>query len=921
MIMQAIKYLKRIMVCLLLISSFSCNDKEMLQAEINIAGGTPVLLSLSYKEIHPQISVVTRANENFENVLSDLQIFIFDSEGNLKGYCLKEQGDLKQDGTKGDINIKTTTGISYIYAIANAQGGTYSVEGVPATITFDEDEAQEGNINFTFDDFRALYYQREEGEFRINDYFLMSGTVNEGKACIISKDENNNAFISDPIVDDAKLIKLRRVVSKVTFNIKAGENVKFEPEEYDLMNIPDKGSITRGDDATNVTYENFPSQIFTTQSRNNFTVYLPENIQSPQNSVEKWVDREKNMYTEDDTKIFINAPQNGTYVILRGTFTDEDNNRTADVEYSIHLGDFSLDNNNYNNERNYAYTYTIIVKGVDEIVAEAEKGKNDDYPAAEGIVIDYGGGKSYTLDSHYEYCVMRFNQQDIQTLISQNHGYMFQAEAFGKSSDIIEITNNTDINSSEFKAQLNGIDINWITFKKGGIYIANQARGGIGYNYSNIENDEDLLTAPELLKYLYSIANDNTQWENGTLTYTCYLNENYYEDMNWGDFVNIEPRRFYIANNVSAEGDGHSVYAKVAYSVSQYAIQTFYDRTNDGILVAYGCETTNDETGKNVTYETRGVDDMRDEWNGRTNMIENLTNLINKENSWDDLNLSLYGEEVTEAISMYKACMSRNRDLNRDGMINEEEIRWYVPTIQQYTGFWIGEPALATNARLYQNSTSNLPTKDARMHYYANSSNNVFWSEEGMAFGTTDGGGNPDPRYVRCIRNLKSNDKGYDAKPQKYYNYDPLTKTFNLEGLVNPQNALRTNVISYDLPSHHERDGVNSLIRIKFKVASTNVEGGYGYQNVEYNTDYTKSPCYKYNGRDGRGWRIPNQREFCLMALENDNLSLTPYTLCRTHFSNSSYRTTYIWGNGNLMMETWDEERIGYVRCVRDVVE
>lgn len=936
--METMKYLKIVATCLLAIILYSCTDDVETRVGVNNVEGIPVILSLSYKDIMPNTVVVARAEDDessFENVLSDLQIFIFDSNGDLKGYRMKTQDDeqsyneenLKQDGTIGNISVKTTTGASYIFAIANATGATYSVSGFPANVQFDENRAQNGEINFTLEQFKQLYFQRIEGEFRINDYFLMSGSANNGEACTISKNENGNAYISNPTSEDDKLIKLRRVVSKVTFNV-TGDN--FEPTGYDFVNIPLRGSMVKGEVVSGIGYEDFKANYFTTQARNTFTVYLPENMQLPQNNVTVWNGRETNSYNTGE-KVFTNAPANGTYVVLRGTYETE--NRIADVEYTIHLGNFTTDVNNYDNERNYRYTYNVNVQGVDKIVAEAHL--EQDNPGAEGIVIDYTNGKAFTLDSHYEYCVMQFHQNDIQDLKQGGRGYLFQVETFGNNTEVIMVDSD---NFQVDEADLNGVDIDWITFAKGGTYSSTNTRGGIGRDYT-ATNGENLLTAPELLSHLYSIADDDDEWDNGVLTYTCYVNENYYSDRNWSEFVNIEPRRFYIANNVYTSSDGHSIHATVAYSLSQYSIQTFYDRANASTLIAYGCEMTNDEEGKSVST-SGGNSRNNDAWNGRSNMIRDIGLNFNNQGvstmKWSELDLSLYGEEETEAIALYKACMSRNRDLDRDGDIESDEIRWYVPTIQQYTGFWIGEPALATNARLYQGSTSELTNAgNGRIHYYSNTyGSRTFWSEEGMAFGDLNDEGNT--KLVRCIRTLKSNDVGATDEPYKYYTYTSGTRTFNLAGLVD-ESALRQTILSNsDLPSHNERDG-NNHIRETFQVAEDYAgeyesngwqreweEKEYSVNTALYNTTYRNSPCYNYRYHEsGSGWRIPNQREFCLMGLQSGLLKT--HTLCRTHFSYTDYRLTYTY-DGNVWMIQNSELDLkfgtshdAYVRCVRDV--
>ena len=46
----------------------------------------------------------------------------------------------------------------------------------------------------------------------------------------------------------------------------------------------------------------------------------------------------------------------------------------------------------------------------------------------------------------------------------------------------------------------------------------------------------------------------------------------------------------------------------------------------------------------------------------------------------------------------------RNRDLNGNGYLDEEELRWYVPAIGQLVGMWLGEPAMAKEAALWKSS-------------------------------------------------------------------------------------------------------------------------------------------------------------------------------------------------------------------------
>lgn len=117
------------------------------------------------------------------------------------------------------------------------------------------------------------------------------------------------------------------------------------------------------------------------------------------------------------------------------------------------------------------------------------------------------------------------------------------------------------------------------------------------------------------LKLLYSHADDtnNDFWRKGSgnnryVDATCFVSENYYADKVWNQYVNdAQIRSFYVANEVAESNDGRSVYAKAAYGLQQYNIQTFYNRELSDTIVAYGCETINDEEGLGFTANGTGT--------------------------------------------------------------------------------------------------------------------------------------------------------------------------------------------------------------------------------------------------------------------------------------------------------------------------
>ena len=109
---------------------FACSEEEVL---IEDGTGTvekdrPVALTLSVQDITPTI-VETRATEAEEKLLNDLQVFVFDANGNLKGYTMVSGSNkLAQDGKVGTVSVNTRTGQSYIYAVANHSTNIYKAD-------------------------------------------------------------------------------------------------------------------------------------------------------------------------------------------------------------------------------------------------------------------------------------------------------------------------------------------------------------------------------------------------------------------------------------------------------------------------------------------------------------------------------------------------------------------------------------------------------------------------------------------------------------------------------------------------------------------------------------------------------------------------------------------------------------------------
>lgn len=896
-----------------------------------------VTISLAYSDVSPRDIVVnSRATEAEERHLDNLYIYIFDGNGNLKGYKDIEGADnLNQETSSSNkkqiTGIKTRSGESYIYAVANISTGLYPVETSNGTvepnklpIKLNEDKARAGVYNFTLNQLKALTFKRSDTSIDITSAFLMSGAVKEGNPV--------NITTAGAIAGDDYAIRLSRIVSKVKFTIKAanttGVTRSFKLDTYDIMNIAVDGSLVGKIDGNNRNKTiNVNNNIGNTVRPNDvendaqfFEVYLPENLQDAVHNVTTQAAREDD--SQSIPKEFTNAPAKGTYVVLKGKYEETKNGttRSADVTYYVHLGDCTKDKNNYDVERNCKYTYNITVAGVDKIIVEAKKESGADQPGAEGVVLEYGAtGKNMTLDSHYEYMVMRFYQEDIQELKRAGKGYFYQVYALGNHTDVINVGATT-------VGKYNGVDTSWIQFAikcsrdgSSSTYSTDKTSRGTACSYPGTEYSSDLYTVEKFLKYLYDNAESSIWTKSDSkgkyIDATCFISENYYKNLTWNQYVNdVDKRAFYVANEVKTSKDGRSVYAKTQYGLTQYNIQTFYDRSKAGSITAYGCETINDEEGKDFTVEGKGSQTSsygRDTWNGHANMLADINK---KSDTWKTLK---------DNSSLIKACMSRNRDLNGDGQISDDEIRWYAPTISQYIGIWIGEEIMSGESKLFNKATSTLSTSNdpgCRMLYYSSTyDQNTYFSEEGLA--TNHNNSSYPPKLVRCLRNLKSNDVGYNRTPDKYYTYESSVVTLNNVD----EKALNTSGDQGELNAHTERHALNKPAK-KFKISNEKYYGE-GYTDWWGNWHWTgvtptqehvvdgTFKCYNYYEEGDKKWRVPNQRELSVMYLVDKDKITNTY--CRTIFSNTNFRKSWTYDGSIFTMNVSSWTATGSVRCIK----
>lgn len=953
----------------------SCQDEEMIK-QSGVKEGIPVTIDLTFSAVIPeQEQVGTRAITDPEYRVNDLYVLIFnantralksDENGNPCCYSfnysqLTTNGNKQSDETGtlvGELsNIKTTTGESVIYAIANVNNppAEYEItEDIKSAITSVQsiDDLEDIVVNLRDNDANALDRLYETR-------YIMSGSL----SCEIT--------VSG--ISGSNDIPLKRTDSYITFtvdnNVTDTKCTSFNLLSYRIYNVPVGTSLVslgdkNYDDEASDLYVNYWNVEEAMQTGGNtFSFYVPENIKKAKSSFNDYAARDVYVKNADgtNTETFQYAPDYGTYVVLHGIYegtasttqdipgVDNEENALvrASVDYIIHLGNFGKDVTDFSNERNVHYTYTVHVKGVDDIIVEVETSGDDNpeepEPGAEGDVF-FRTGIFYNLDCHNEPVLMNFTAQEIKNVGAQADQYIqyWISSPFGDKEDnhwLHFVLNN---NAGQLMPYPGDNACQFADNAGNGIYSAN----GI-----TVMSLDGLMTA---LKDIVTNGTDSDYAnDNGGISVTCFVNEYVYDGKSWGEYVNQSNREAYIFGRVTYSADKNSSTILTKYTISQRSIKTM-DAYYDGI--GLGIETVNEtgdlpmgnpqsDDGAYPDSDELGLDNTLEMLATQTWWEDNAVNVSDAPWGYTAPGLDYYQTMGDDYEYAAYACLMRNRDENGDGKIDAGEVKWYLPALDQYAAIYAGSTALATEAQLYTQWNAAVKTHYLTSTWGTREENSrtvtgpwIIWAEEGyntqvLPDADSDYDGDDSQNYLterarpyRCIRNLS----GEDANQRTgFYNYKKDTRVIT----INHQQDYRGYDNGSALSAHNQIERENRFYN-QFKVANYYLSETYTASSARIG-----NPCRNYSEKDDNGkWRMPNQRELMAMYAagvfddlreqdENDG-SGNRFVHCQTTYNfydaadnNSKYgygvqRTT----EGNtvlLLIRDLNEE--GYIRCVRDV--
>ena len=928
---------------------------------------TSIKMSISAPS-QDKIDISTKATEAVESAVEQIAIFFYKANDEkampivseiTPKYASKEGSNYKYNIVIPAANLEEMrSGKWFMYAVANYGKGFFPVDI----------NALKG---LTRNQFLDYCITKQNNALDI----LETSVLMSGKYCPAGKtyDQCDGSLDIKPgenILDG--IIRLRRSVAKITFVFKGGShthtidgttttaNVTFKPESYGLYEYSRSCTLMERDWNDAIEYKGDLNVSETNRFHNGsdfpitgsrFEFYMPENVQTrnvkgtPDNGWNYFNREERNSDgvenpTQEQYNTFKYAPKHGTFVAVKGTISIPEENYSGDVTYYIHLGNFTQSADDFTVRRNYHYTYTITVNGVDNIIAEAKaEDSSEIQPGAEGnITHTTDAYLDVRLDSHYETVLLKVEADVDASTYAVRVNSPYTKNVMVKSTD----------SPADFEAKKKDLDYGWIRFGKP---AAN--KGYISYP------GEDKTT--DIFGLITDLQNKNEKyWLKGTYTesgqttakdyyYTiAYVNEYYYEDKmnNAADktaelkkFINADDRTMSVilGPNVFESKDGHSTYTDLThgfFNISQRSIKTFYDLS---VANPFGIEqieetaaTSNYKKERSSIFSSDYDKDKSDQDNGYANIPDRF---IDGSSSWTSYISNGFYQSValSKDYAVYQ-CLSRNRDENGNGTIDASEVKWYLPAVNQCTYYWFGMNSLPEDARI------KMEDRVENSYWNSTKAHAKWWAAEGSAYGPDESSKNK----VRCVRSLKT----HDAAATDVSVYDPTNRVVTMKGM-DEKSVRAAGTVTGEYASHY-RGSEFDILPSSFQIANRNLQQGdtlgtTSTTEVKFTNEDMKNPnkssCASYSeatdGSDKGKWRVPNEKELtvilkCLRDDDSDTAvaslnKVASRTLYKRHPQGSKIDMVYYILKskaGPLIITTGDGVTTDFrVRCVRDVVK
>ena len=693
--------------------------------------------------------------------------------------------DLKQgdgnDPTTGKLRFKAVTvQKARIVGIANL------TSGVTAT-AYSVTPADLDKVNTLEELQQTVLPMAQQGSIERGALFLMTGYAESGGIYDIDIEgsEGGNATLGCTLMLRRVDARIEVNIKAQSAHPKLWKEFSFEPRTWQVMQVPqqtlllpaEKANVNGAWDADgeNCKYFNTPERVFEEVTRDenklytggSFTFYMPENRKKCKKEIPTtagtkatpgdetvvipYAFRDKQAKNDDGTNQpeFEYANDQSTYLVLTGNLSYIDSlnyHVSTEARYVVHLGYVNRVNgvsktpdvNDYETLRNGKYTYNLTVTGVNSIIQEVAH-ENEVRPGFEGHIV-YSDKGIREFDAHYDRHLLAIPVSYVQEGLKWGVNTPFSSGIYAPAArQDGEVPGTVPSGLKDYK---------WIKFainKEYGVDKDHYVKYPGDQNYDDPDIVGDGLFSPsypnyqdarlrdvnQLVRYLYDKLNNNQLTEiaeDGFIYITAFIDENLYfknpetgeESLTlWKQCVDKSNRQLHIIyGEAKYSKDGQSSVVNSFYTFSQKSIRTVYNIEKESLKTAWGLESTM-ETDRLVP----GTDHIKEGTDTRNGLANTLKWVEGKK--WRNI---IATEKLYQLNPDYNnaafACMLRNRDLNGDNIVQANEVRWYLASIDQLTDIYLGEYALDTEARLYPRNEADRPGGKSVYWHYTSSSYN-----------------------------------------------------------------------------------------------------------------------------------------------------------------------------------------------------
>lgn len=668
---------------------------------------------------------------------------------------------------------------------------------------------------------------------------------------------------------------------------------------------------------------------------------------------------------------FTNAPEGATFVVITGTYygpagKDADGDGTDDiytgtVSYIVHLGNFAASWNDYSVNRNEHHKYNITVNSAHSIIANVEVDDGHSNPSAEGFLMR--NQNSATVDCHYAKVMLKIPKTTI-----------FKENGDGTNRIVLRSVRTGYRETAYLVDDLKDEDYKWIQFQMPKSTTEFPQYAGINSDgTSRTDNGSTWVWLPDLVKELqqYNASNGTSQLTHaladGDYFYVAaFVDENVYlgdenADLSLAEWAGYGiPDRMIALNvtNVNTSGDGQSAVADdAAFTIAQNSIVTPYTLQpsiaglTDATYNPFGLErepgnTTAIEeagTGTGHFYSTNEHNRHSYVYNGNESLIgSSYTENTGQANTCGlfDITATTGVNDIYDAFYSYddqtknyvfrpasyytvsQAIAMHNRDLDGNGVITNDEVKWYIPTSAQYFIIDFGSNQLPDFAHLtYEDITSldditmnqGTASADNSMPRYLTSSPDVnsrlFWQDQAGAQSQIALSG-WYTSYINRITFVRSFGKFSDSYKADITRMSTHDATNRIVKIISPRIS-RSFVWTEEYPYHTVKDATNTLPTAFEYSNSLTTLSSFNYGNImtsnpENNLSYLYSQVTLSDG-----WRVPNQKELALLYLlgvltdkaGTSNTVLSCTTMGSDFYPNRNYFLSFIGGRYALPQE------------------